>query len=368
MPKLTAQKICLIRTSALGDVIHALALVNGLRKGFADAHLTWVLEKVPYEMVKLQPNIDRFVVFDRKTGLNAWRKLFLSLKTERFDLLLLPQVSLKAGLISLFVRADIKLGFDWRRSREFHWLFTNRKLKPRSPQHVQDHYFEFLDYLEIKDYPVDWNIVFSAEELSWRRSFFKQLDRPAISFVVSSAIPERNWHARGFAEVMDYVDINLGLQPMVVGGPSRRERIEAEKILQFCKCKPVLALEKPIRRTLLQLSGSVLVVAPDTGPLHAAVALNIPTVGLYGFTDPRRTGPYRRFHDLLIDCYLDEGEEKTPVRRSTRAGRMQRIAPADVIEKIELGLQKYAQGTESDSQNNIPIARGPSRGKFGSPG
>jgi heptosyltransferase I len=342
MPKFAAQKICLIRTSALGDVIHALALANGLRKGFPDAHLTWILEKLPYEMVKLQPNVDRFIVFDRKEGLSAWRKLFLNLKTERYDLLLLPQVSLKAGLTSLLVRADIKLGFDWRRSREFHWLFTNRKLKPRSPQHVQDQYLEFLDTLEIKDYPVEWNLAFSAEEINWRQSFFKRLGRLAISFVVSSAIPERNWHARGFAEVMDYVDLHLGLQPMIIGGPSRQEHLEAEKILQYCKCSPVLALEKPIRRTLLQLSGSILVVAPDTGPLHAAVALNIPTVGLYGFTDPRRTGPYRRYHDLLIERYLDEGEEKTPIRRTTRSGRMQRITPADVIEKIELGLQKYA--------------------------
>ncbi|MGD2270400.1 MAG: glycosyltransferase family 9 protein [Desulfobacterales bacterium] len=345
MPRVEAQKICLIRTSAVGDVIHALALVNGLRKGFPDAHLTWIIEKVPYEVVKLQPTVDRFIIFERNDGWNAWRKLFLSLKKERYDLLLLPQVSLKAGLISMLVRADIKLGFDWRRSREFHGLFTNRKLEPRSPQHVQDHYFEFLQYLEIKDYPLEWNFVFSAEELSWRQSFFKQFDRPVISFVVSSAIAERNWHARGFAEVMDYVDVHLKMQPMIVGGPSRQERLEAEKILQHCKCSPGLALEKPIRNTLLQLSGSVLVVAPDTGPLHAAVALNIPTVGLYGFTDPRRTGPYQRYHDLLIDRYLDEGEQKTPIRRTTRSGRMQRIAPADVIEKIELGLKKYAPGT-----------------------
>lgn len=345
MPKIEAQKICLIRKSALGDVIHALALVNGLRKDFTDAHLTWILEKVPYELVKLQPNVDRFIVFDRRDGLNAWHKLFRELKSERYDLLLLPQVSLRAGLISLLVRADIKLGFDWRRSRDFHWLFTNRKLKPQPLQHVQDHYFQFLDYLEIRDYPVEWNFVFSAEELSWRRSFFKKLGRPAVSFVVSSAIAERNWDARGFAEVMDYVDVNPKLQPMIVGGPSQRERSEAEKILQYCKCKPVLALEKSIRRTLLQLSGSLLVVSVDTGPLHAAVAMNIPTVGLYGFTDPRRTGPYKRYHDLLIDRYLDEDEEKPPIQRATRSGRMQRISSLDVIEKIELGLQKYALGT-----------------------
>jgi heptosyltransferase I len=84
-----------------------------------------------------------------------------------------------------------------------------------------------------------------------------------------------------------------------------------------------------------------LVVSPDTGPLHAAVAMKIPTIGLYGFSDPRRCGPYRSFQDLLINRFADPGEEGAPIRRVTRPGRMEKITAADVLEKIELALQRY---------------------------
>ena len=341
MPRIPATKICLIRMSSLGDIVHALAMVNGLRKGYPEAHLTWILDAVPYEMVKHQPNVDRFIVFRRKDGLSFRRKLARELKTEHFDLVLMPQVSFRASLISVFVRADIKLGFDIRRSRELHWLFTNRKLLPRSPQHVQDQFFEFLDYLEIKDYPKKWGFVFTDEELKWRQTFFQQTDRPVISFVISSSNSQKNWNASGYAQVIDHVNEVLQMQSMIIGGPSQREQSMAKEILRYCKSDPIVALEKPIRRTLLQLSGSVLVVSPDTGPLHAAVAMNIPTVGLYGFSNPRRCGPYRRFHDLLINKYIDPGEENSRIRRKTRQGRMERITPYEAIEKIELGLRRY---------------------------
>ena len=341
MPRINAQKICLIRTSALGDVVHALAMVNGLRKGYPDAHLTWILEKIPYEMVMHQPNVDRFIVFNRREGWRAWRDLYRQLKTERFDLLLLPQVSLKAGLISALVRAENKLGFDRKRARELHGWFTNLAIDEHPWQHVQDHYFEFLDYLDIQDYPIEWNFAFTAEERHWRKTFFKQFDRPVISLIVAAAVAEKNWPVARYAEVIDHVDARLGLQPLLLGGPSQKERRIADEIDRLCRCRVAIALEKPIRRTLLQLSGSRLVVSPDTGPLHAAVAMGIPTIGLYGFSDPRRCGPYRSFQDLLINRFANRGEEGTPIRRVTRPGRMEKITAGEVIEKIELALQTY---------------------------
>jgi heptosyltransferase I len=84
-----------------------------------------------------------------------------------------------------------------------------------------------------------------------------------------------------------------------------------------------------------------MVVSPDTGPLHAAVALNIPTIGLYGASNPRRCGPYKKFGDLLIDKYTDPGEENDPISRRLKPSRMEQITPDEVIEKIKYGLEKY---------------------------
>lgn len=342
MPKIKANKICLIRTSALGDMVHALALVNGLRKGYPDAHLTWILQDLPYDMVKHQTNVDRFITFDRNGGIKAWRSLFKRLRQESYDLVLLPQVSAKVSLITLFINAKTKLGFDFKRSRELQWLVSNCKIPSRPRQHVQDQFFEFLDFLEIKDYPVEWNFTFTDQELSWQRSFFKGLKKPVISFVIASTSRDKDWGLERYAKVIDYVEQQLDMQPMLVGGPSNLEKDYAQKICRMCKKDPVIALEKPIRKTMMQLGGSRIVISPDTGPLHMAVALNTPTIGLYGYSNPKRCGPYRKYHDLLIDKYNEPGEENAPITHKTRPGRMNLITINDVIEKIELGLETYS--------------------------
>jgi heptosyltransferase I len=343
MPRINANKICLLRTSALGDVIHALAFVNGLRKGYPDAHLTWILQTLPYEIVKYQKNIDRFIIYERKGGLQSWRNLFGQLREEYYDLVLIPQVSAKVSLISLFVRANNKLGFDVKRSREFHWLATNKRIPSRPNQHVQDQFFEFLDFLEVKDYPIEWNVTFTDDERQWRKSFFRGFKRPVISFVIASSNIQKDWHPQGYAQVIDYVNNIVKMQPMLIGGPSTFEKKIADKICGLCKSNPAVALGEPIRNMILQISGSSMVVSPDTGPLHIAVALDVPTVGLYGYSDPRRCGPYKKYHDLLIDKYTNPGEEDTPITRKTRPNRMGLITPGEVIEKIELGIEKYVR-------------------------
>jgi heptosyltransferase I len=341
MPRIEAKKICLIRTSALGDTVHALGLVNGLRKGYPDAHLTWVLQTLPYDMVKHQENIDQFIPFNRNGDLKDWLNLFKRLRKESYDLVILPQISAKVSLITLFIKSKNKIGFDFKRSKELHWLVTNQRIPAAPAGHVQDQFFEFLDFLEITDYPVEWNFKFTEEEKAWQRSFFDRLKRPVIGFVIASSFEDKDWDLEKYARVIDYADRELGLQPMLIGGPSQLEKNNAEEICGLCRKTPVIALEKPIRTTLLQIAGSRLIVAPDTGPLHMAVSLNVPTIGLYGYSNPKRCGPYQKYHDLLIDKYNDPGEENLPITRKTKPGRMKRISPEDVIQKIELGLKKY---------------------------
>jgi heptosyltransferase I len=340
MPKLPAEKICLIRLSALGDVINALPLVNGLRREYPQAQLTWILQRLPHEAIQHQPNIDKFIIYDRKGAVRSLRDLWQLLRNERFDLLIAPQVGIKASLIASLLKADIKLGFDFARSREMHWLFTNRHIAPRPPGHVLDQYLEFLEYLEIKPEPVEWNIRFTSEELAWQKEFFTRFDKPVIAFVAASSIPEKDWRPDAYAEVINYIDNQKQFQPMIVGGPSAKEKAISEAILRSCKSAPVIALEKPIRHTLLQIAGAALVVSPDTGPLHAAVALGVPVVGLYGFSNPKRCGPYL-YRDLVIDKFGENASGCEIITRKTYPGRMDKILPSDVIAKIEYAKERY---------------------------
>ena len=164
--------------------------------------------------------------------------------------------------------------------------------------------------------------------------------RPAVALVAASSKPQKDWPAERYAELADRIDSELDLQPIILGGPSARERDIAARIEAGAKRKPVVSLYKPMRDTVLKLWGASVVVAPDTGPLHIAVALGRPTVGLYGYTDPRRTGPYY-FRDLLVDKYNDPGEESSPITRATRSGRMERITVDEVLDSVRRARDRY---------------------------
>ena len=83
-------------------------------------------------------------------------------------------------------------------------------------------------------------------------------------------------------------------------------------------------------------------LSPDTGPLHVASALGTPVVSLYGYTDPKRVGPYRGPPELIIDRYSRPGE--TVPSAEFRSGNMGRIEVNEVLEKLELAVREFVPG------------------------
>jgi heptosyltransferase I len=135
------------------------------------------------------------------------------------------------------------------------------------------------------------------------------------------------------------------LQPVLVGGRSPRELHAEGVIMRTARHQPISALGSGLRNLVSILDGSALVLAPDTGPLHMAVALDRPVISLIGYTNPKRTGPYRRFHDLIVDAYGEPGEDY-PLSMETRLDRMPRISVSDVMAKVELWRERYASARE----------------------
>ena len=90
------------------------------------------------------------------------------------------------------------------------------------------------------------------------------------------------------------------------------------------------------------------VVSPDTGPLHVAVALGTPSVALMVYTNPKRVGPYR-FRELLVDAFGDPGEDYG-FDELYRPGRMARIEVEAVVDRVQLALERYGRGRSSAGQ------------------
>jgi heptosyltransferase I len=333
--------VCIVMMSAVGDAVHVLPVLNALKRHAPKARVTWILQPGPMSLVRGHPAVDDIVVFDRARGARAFLDVRRELATREFDVVLDLQVYFKAGIVTSFTRAPVKLGFDRARARDMNWLFTTRQIPPHEPQHVQDQYFEFLTALGVPVGEVAWNLGPWDEERAAQRAFFAPFDRPAASIVVATSKPQKDWIPERWAETADALYYDFGLQPVLVGGRSPRE-LAAEQIIRARVRAPLVsALGSGLRNLVGILEGSALVLSPDTGPLHMAVALDRPVISLMGYTNPRRTGPYRRFHELVVDAYGDPGENY-PISMENRLDRMQRIGVRDVLAFVDRWRGSYA--------------------------
>jgi heptosyltransferase I len=334
-------KICIVMMSAVGDAVHVLPVINALKRTNPRTRITWVLQPGPAALVRGHRSVDEIVVFDRARGLAAFADVARELGKRRFDLVMNLQVYFKAGIVTALTHAPVKLGFDRARARDFNWLFTNEKIPASPVQHVQDQYFEFLTALGVSPQTLEWDLGPSPEEREWQRRFTSPIKRPIASIVVATSKPEKDWIPDRWADVADALYEQFGMQVVLVGGNSERER-SAERIImeKARKHEPRSELGSGLRNLVSILDASALVLSPDTGPLHMAVALNRPVISLMGYTNPKRTGPYRRFHDLIVDAYGDLGEDY-PISMENRPGRMSRIETRHVLDKVALWKDRY---------------------------
>ena len=337
--------VCMVMLSALGDAVHVLPVANALKRAWPECRITWVIQPVPHQLVDGHPAIDDFVIFHRRRGLGGL-KAFLDVRRamagRHFDLLIGLQVYFKAGVITAMTSADVKLGFDRARARDAQWLFTNRRIPARGQRHVQDQYLEFLEYLGVDPEPLAWDIRLSEEERAAQTAFFTELDRPACAVVLGTSKLEKNWNAEGYARVLERIESEHGLRPVIIGGPSPVERRIADEVIASTGASVVDALGDDVRKLVWILEGSALLISPDTGPLHISRALETPVVGLYGYTNPKRLGPYRAFEDLIVDGYAEYPGEQYPVTSTYREG-MQRITVDAVLEKVSLAMERYVR-------------------------
>jgi len=335
----SGRRICIVMMSAIGDAVHVLPVVTALKRFDPGSRITWILQPAPASLVRGHPDVDEILIFENARGWRGMLDLRAELAQREFDLVLDLQVYLKAGLVTALTRAPVKLGFDRARARDMNWLFTTERIPPHASQHVQDQYLEFLTALGISAEPLEWKLGPWAGELAMRERVQAMLPRPFATLVIGASHREKEWLPERWAEVASALRSDFGIEPVLAGGRSARELDTARRI--DAAGAPVHStLGVPLRELVAILDASELVISLDTAPLHMSVALERPVISLMGYNNPKRVGPYRRYHDLIVDVYGDPGEDY-PITYAHRLGRMPRISVRDVLERVQRWSSVY---------------------------
>lgn len=298
--KTQPKNLCLLRLSAIGDVCHAVAMVQHIQRQLPKTKITWVIGKIEASLLKDLDGVE-FVTFDKNAGLQAYLDLRAEFKERKFDVLLHMQVALRASIASLCIPARVKIGFDRRRAIEGQWLFTNRRIKSQVQPHVLDGFMGFTEALGLSTSPPHWNMPLSDEDELWASDQFSD-EKPLAIICPAASKAERNWHSEGYAKIAEHLS-DKGFLVLVCGGPTTMEILLAADIEQKSNCKIMNMVGKTsLKQLLALLKRAHLVIAPDTGPAHMAVTVGTPVIGLYAHSNPYRTGPYL-YQDYVVSCY-----------------------------------------------------------------
>ncbi len=353
LPFTTAPKsICILRLSALGDVTHVLPMVSAIQATWPQTSITWVIGKLEYQLLKHLNNIE-FVIFDKKQSFAAYRKVKAELAGRQFDILLQMQVALRANLLSTAIKSPIRLGWDNKRSRDWHHKFINHQVPEIAYQHQAQGFLSFARSIGLSVREPVWELPISNDAREFANEHLPG-EQPTLVISPCSSHTLRNWSVDRYAAVADYAATELDLRVVLSGGPSKLE-LEVASGIENSMQNDVINLvgKDTLQQSLGILQKADIVISPDSGPAHIANALGTPVIGLYAATWSRRSGPFNSL-DLCVDRFPEAArqflnKEPRDLRWGSKieqAGVMDLISVEDVIEKLKLWHKPMSESIE----------------------
>ena len=221
------KSLCILRLSAVGDVCHALAVVQHIQRYWPQTKLTWIVGKTEMGLLSGIEGVE-LVPYDKKSGWKGVWNLWMFLKNNQFDALLNMQTAFRASIISLGIQAKYKIGFGKKRSREGQWLFVNRRVQDPETPHVLDGFMAFADYLGVPPAEMlSWQLAISDADREYAKQF---IDPTRKNLIISpcSSKAEKDWLVERYAEVANIAHQH-NVNVIFCSSPAKRE-------LEMVKC------------------------------------------------------------------------------------------------------------------------------------
>jgi lipopolysaccharide heptosyltransferase I len=297
----SAERVVLIKPSALGDIVHTLPVLSALRRRFPRAHICWVVNRSYEPLLVGHPDLDATLPFDRAAARGGWlgaartfASFFRTLRAHRFDLAIDLQGLLRSGLMSRATGAARRVGLATAREAS-RFCCTDVVPLPRAGMHAVDRYWCVAEALGAGSGPKAFHVPVQQAAAAWAAETLHGLPRPRVVVGAGSRWRTKRWPPEHFAELARRARGAFGGSAVFIGG---LDELALSAAVRSRLDGPSLDLTG--RTALPQLAAILaradVVLANDTGPLHLAAALGRPVVAPYTCTRAAWTGPYGMAH------------------------------------------------------------------------
>lgn len=337
-----AQRVLLVRLSAIGDVLHGLPVLNALRAAWPQAFIAWVVEARAAALLAGHPALDTVVEIPR-----GWLKqpgsvlaVRRRLSALRCNLAIDLQGLSKSALAARLSGARTRIGFAGHDGRELSRWLNNVRIQPTAA-HVIDRNLELLRPLGIGGLPAGAADCFRLPERAQDAStaldilYAGQLLPRFVLINPGAGWPSKLWPPGCFAAVARHLG-RRGLPSLVVWGGAKEHDLAAE-VVRAAEGSAHLAPETSLCELAALARRAAIFVSADTGPLHVAAAVGTPCVGLFGPMPAQRNGPYGPQHISVQKACLSDNSRS---RRTADNASMLAISVDDVTAACDTLLNR----------------------------
>ena len=330
-------KIAIVKTSALGDIIHASFIPSLLKKHLPNTQIHWVVTKDLAEILANHPDIDHIVTLPYRSQANAWHTLlglwqFARQKHDAYDYVFDLQSLLKSALIS-FLLPGKRIGFSFRGCRESFASFSYHNCHDiaYSENIFTRNLFLFTEQLKPEFKPSDKN---ASKHLHYTKQAlldvkeYLQPKRKNILLIPGASRMKKVYAPARYAKIVD--NLSAEKHHIIVAWGNAKEQQLAQEIKDQCQTNHPNILPKRLPFDALKaLIDSVdIVIGSDTGPVHMAWALKTPSIVLFATNNPASA---ERNHDT------------TAINKALSATSMHSINTSCVLSRIQLLLASTSE-------------------------
>ena len=359
------QRIVIVNPFGIGDVLFTTPLVRAVRRAFPRAYLAYLCNRRTEEIVRRNPHLDAFFVYEKDEWLATWRRNRLAglrdlaalawrLRRQRFDMVIDLSLGERYSFLFALLRVPRRIGFDFRRRGRF---LTHRvPLAGYDHQHVIEYYAELLGQLGIRLRDGAMELVPVEEDERFVEARLRQLaggaPRRLIGVIPAGGVSWglqadfRRWPEAGFVHVAKALSERHGAMILIFGEP--RDHATCAEMAQAVGLSAVdLSGQTTLGQFVSFVARCDLVISNDGGPIHIAASQSVHTVSIFGPVDPRVYGPYPldgRHRIVARDdlrcrpCYHRFKLPPCPYERAC----LTELEPADVLAVCEEALSRQA--------------------------
>ncbi len=294
LPMEGIDKILIRATNWIGDAILTIPAVDSIRATYPQAHITVLVKPWVADIYRLFTSINEVIVYEDQYD-NAWGVLRLArrLRKDNFDLAVLLQNAIEAAIMSCVAGIPWRAGYnsDGRGILLTHRVKLNSEIKKL---HQIDYYLEMVKALGCVAVNKEMHLetkINRHDAQSVLQEYLTDHKNGIIGIAPGATYgPAKRWFPERFAAVADKIAKEFNCQIILLGGKSDSD--VAEEVRRFAKTDLLnLAGKTNLKEAAYLISRCRLFISNDSGLMHIAGALNIPTIAIFGSTNPQTTSP-----------------------------------------------------------------------------